>query len=311
MHARPRAKVNLTLEIGERDADGYHALESVFLRIGLADELTVAFSEGRARDELTLGGLPGAPVDGNLVLRAFANIRAVLGRDLPALAAHLDKRIPIAAGLGGGSADAAAAIDAALQMWRASLEPDEIALASAALGSDVPFFTLNAPAALVAGRGERLTALPALAGEAAVLLFCPHLTISTADAYSRFDELGGAPARADGVTRDLAGALLAGLDGHALATTWAGRLRDANDLWPAAADLQPALEPLRDELEHFTGMAWLMTGSGPTLFSLHSNVEDAIITGQQLARAGASVLAQGRLLFATNLVGPDPAWRYE
>src|SRR4051794_35339028 len=117
MHVRPRAKVNLSLKVGERGRDGYHPLDSTFLRIGLADELTVAFGDGEARDVLTVTGLPGADADGNIVLRAFAAVRRALGQDLPSLVAHLDKRIPVAAGLAGGSADAASAVEGALQMW--------------------------------------------------------------------------------------------------------------------------------------------------------------------------------------------------
>src|SRR4051812_18036928 len=103
MHARPRAKVNLSLKVGHRGRDGYHPLESTFLRIGLADELIVALGDIDGGDTLTVSGLSGADADGNIVLRALAAVRRVLSQDLPPLAAHLDKRIPIAAGLGGGS----------------------------------------------------------------------------------------------------------------------------------------------------------------------------------------------------------------
>ena len=161
MHARPRAKVNLTLSVGPRGRDGYHPLTSVFLRIGLADDLTVAFGNDEGNDVLTVSGLPGADVDGNLVLSAFRATRHALRLELPPLVAHLDKRIPIGGGLGGGSADAASAIDCALQMWGAGLSPaarDGVALE---LGADVPFFARNLDAALVSGRGETVEARPA------------------------------------------------------------------------------------------------------------------------------------------------------
>ncbi len=125
MHARPRSKVNLTLSVGPRGGDGFHSLRSIFLRVGLADELTVALADGLGSDVLTVAGLPGCPVDGNLVLRAFAAVRRVADRDLPPLVAHLDKRIPMAGGLGGGSSDGAAAIDAALASWRVAPGPGE------------------------------------------------------------------------------------------------------------------------------------------------------------------------------------------
>ena len=161
MHARPRAKVNLSLSVGPRGRDGYHPLTSVFLRIGLADDLTVAFSNNAGGDVLTVSGLGGCEVDGNMVLRAFRAVRHAMGQDFPPLVAHLEKRIPIAAGLGGGSADAASAVDCALQMWGVGLSPallDEVALE---LGADVPFFAHNVDAALVTGRGEKIEPLPA------------------------------------------------------------------------------------------------------------------------------------------------------
>ena len=139
MHARPRAKVNLTLRVGARGHDGYHPLESVFLRIGLADELTVAFGNGLGADVLTVSGLLGADVADNIVLRAFDTARRALGQELPPLVAHLDKRVPVAGGLGGGSADAASAVDCALQMWGAALSPALLADVALELGADVPF----------------------------------------------------------------------------------------------------------------------------------------------------------------------------
>ncbi len=188
MHARPRAKVNLSLSVGPLGRDGYHPLKSVFLRIGLADDLTVAFGNDEGADVLTVSGLPGADSDGNLVLSAFRATRHALGLNLPPLVAHLDKRIPVGAGLGGGSADAAAAVDCALQMWGAGLSPaarDEVALE---LGADVPFFAHNVDAALVSGRGETIEPQPPPAGIGLVLV-TPPIHMSTAAVFARFDEL--------------------------------------------------------------------------------------------------------------------------
>ena len=81
MHARPRAKVNLSLSVGARGRDGYHPLKSVFLRVGLSDELTVAFGDDDGDDVLTVTGLPGCEIDGNLVLRAFGAVRRTLGQE--------------------------------------------------------------------------------------------------------------------------------------------------------------------------------------------------------------------------------------
>src|SRR3954453_4653809 len=177
MHARPRAKVNLTLSVGPRGRDGYHPLSSTFLRIGLADHLTVAFGSGEGSDVLTVSGLPGCQADGNLVLKVFRAARGALGQEMPPLVAHLDKRIPIGGGLGGGSADAAAAMDAALQMWGAGLSPQMLAEVALELGADVAFFTANAAAAHVSGRGENIDPLD-VGGNPGLLLVTPPIAIS-------------------------------------------------------------------------------------------------------------------------------------
>jgi 4-diphosphocytidyl-2-C-methyl-D-erythritol kinase len=303
--ARPQAKINLTLEVPARGEDGYHQLKSVFLRVGLADRLEIRPGEG-AEDRLVVTGLPGSPTDGNIVLRALALLRAKASVPLPPLDVLLDKEIPIAAGLAGGSSDAAAALDLAAAAWgiEPSL-PERLALAME-LGSDVPFFDLHASAALVEGRGEKVTALAPPAGEAGVLLYCPPLAVSTMAAYARFDDLA-MPRTGEGPTAELALAIERGLDGRGLAV-WAERLSDANDLWPAAASLVPELVELRAWLEQQTGGAWLLSGSGPTLFSLCSTVDDAVGVARQLAES-QTLIADGTLIIATDLVGPDPAWR--
>src|SRR6185436_7910091 len=120
-------------------------------------------------DTLHVSGLDAGPPADNLVFRAIAAARAAIGGGhpggpgpAPALAARLEKRIPVAAGLAGGSSDAAAALDGALEAWAADLPAHERALAAAAAGSDVPFFLVGGPA-LVEGRGERVTPLNPLA----------------------------------------------------------------------------------------------------------------------------------------------------
>ena len=132
--------------------------------------------------------------------------------------------------MGGGSSDAAAAIDAALQMWGARLAPERHRELAAELGSDVPFFAFGGPAALVSGLGERVEPLGSPRGELGVLLLTPPIEMSTAAAYAKFDELvpggGGEPAGVPDLDRLVEAA---------------NELRDANDLWPAAVSLAPAL----------------------------------------------------------------------
>ncbi|MEP7360169.1 MAG: 4-(cytidine 5'-diphospho)-2-C-methyl-D-erythritol kinase [Chloroflexota bacterium] len=306
MHANPRAKINLTLSVGPRGHDGYHPLQSVFVRVGLADELVVGFAESGA-DTLSVTGLPGCPTDGNLVLRAFAAVRRVTGQNLPPLVANLDKRIPMAAGMGGGSSDGAAAIEIAESMWGLGLAPQVRAEIERELGADVPFFAHGGEAALITGRGEQVERLATLEGDLGVLLVTPSVALSTAQVFGRFDDLGE-PASSAQVSDELAAALRAGMSGPDL-VDWAARLRDANDLWPAAAAIAPGLAALREYLEAETDRPWLLTGSGSTLFALYRSADQATADGQLIVQAESELL-QGAIISAVTLSGPQPLWRY-
>jgi 4-diphosphocytidyl-2-C-methyl-D-erythritol kinase len=308
--ARPMAKVNLTLEVGPLGDDGYHPLRSLFLRIGLSDRLDVRPAAASAvADRLTMVGLAGAPVEGNIVLRAMAAVRERAGLPLPPLDVELDKRIPVAAGLGGGSSDAASALRLAQACWGVGLAAAEELELAAALGSDVPFFVADAEVALVEGRGEVVRSLPGADGGAGVLLVTPRVELSTRAVFARHDQLAGQRAeRTTSVSDDLAMALDNGLSGFGL-RDWAGRLRDANDLWSAAASLEPRLPALRDALERRTDRPWLLSGSGPTLFALYPSVTDAADAGRALADDGPPSLGDA-LIHAVDLIGPEPEWRY-
>jgi 4-diphosphocytidyl-2-C-methyl-D-erythritol kinase len=304
--ARPMAKVNLTLEVSGRRADGYHDLRSVFLRIGLADSLQVTAGWVGESDELLVSGLPGCPIQGNLVLRAFELLRETVEPRLPALRAELDKQIPLGAGLGGGSSDGAAAIELAAAAWGIGLAAGEAAELARSLGSDVPFFATTAPVALVEGRGEVVTPLPAVAGGAGVLLAISGTELSTARVFARHDELATS-GHAAGVSQRLADALGAGTTGADLVEL-SGELADGNDLWSAAADLLPQLVERRAQLERATGRRWLMSGSGSTLFAIYASPGEAIEAGRRLA-AGRTEAPTDVMLLATDLANPDDAWR--
>lgn len=292
---RPAAKVNLTVRVLGRRSDGYHDLRSTFLRIGLTDRLRVSPGGADGSDKLTVGGLPGVPTRDNLVQRAVDAIRARLGLDLPALDMTLEKGIPPAAGLGGGSSDASSALKLAQACWGIGLSgAEELALA-AELGSDVPFFVTGASVALVQGRGERVSPSPGVRGDLGLLLVTPAVRLSTANVFARYDELGPLPSSEVDV------------DTNGLVES-AAFLRNANDLWAAAASLEPSLPELRGELEEGTDRPWMMSGSGPTLFALYPSGEAAVMAGMELA-AGQSA-ASSNLLNAVDLAGPDPLWRY-
>jgi 4-diphosphocytidyl-2-C-methyl-D-erythritol kinase len=284
------AKLNLTLAVLGRRDDGYHALHSVMVPLGLGDALTVSeTSAGATRDSLRVTGLALSPTPDNLVLRAIAATRAAVeaaSHDstassrrepaMPPLAARLAKRVPVAAGLGGGSSDAAAAIDAALAAWSASLDADETAALAASLGSDVPFF-LARGAALVTGRGELVEPLPDIGAEPpAVLLVTPRLALATPGVFKAY--AGGERQleanRAREISERLAGDLRAGLTGAGL-LAMATELALGNDLMRAALSIAPGLESFVGALERLVGRPVCQSGSGPTLWALYPTLADA------------------------------------
>jgi 4-diphosphocytidyl-2-C-methyl-D-erythritol kinase len=304
--ARPMAKINLTLEVTGRRPDGYHELRSVFLRIALADRLSVAAGWASDEDQLTVSGLPGCPIEGNLVLRTFDLLREAVDPRLPALRAELHKAIPLGGGLGGGSSDGASAIDLAAAAWGIGLGPNERAELGEALGSDVPFFVAGEQAALVEGRGESVKLLPAIEGGVGVLLAASSAELSTSRVFARYDEMAPEAAKTD-ASDQMARALREGMTGAQLAEL-ATDMADANQLWPAAASLSPELVDRRETLERATDWRWALSGSGPTLFCVLPSLEEAIAAGTRLAADRPAELA-GVMLCAVDLDNPDNAWR--
>jgi len=195
----------------------------------------------------------------------------------PPLAARVDKRLPVAAGLAGGSSDAAAALDAALEAWGADLGGEGRRRVAAELGSDVPFFLAGGPA-LVEGRGERVTPLPWLRGAApapGLLLVTPAVPVSTPDGFAAYAAgirgIGGAARLA---SEHLASELRSGLSAHDLLVR-ASVLASANDLQPAADAVVPELVPFRRALRRITGRPVGLSGSGPTHWALYPSLAEA------------------------------------
>ena len=282
------AKLNLTLAVTGRRSDGYHSLHSVMVPLSLGDALTVSAAPPSAgRDTLRVTGLTLTSTPDNLVFKAIAGVRAAITETWPGapsvpppLAARLAKRIPVAAGLGGGSSDAAAAIAAALAVWGGSLPAEETAVLAALLGSDVPFF-LAAGAALVTGRGEFVEPLGDIesapqSGEGpAVLLVTPQLPVATAAVFKAY--AGGA--RRDGrqaldISETLVEAMRAGM-GVADLQARLPELAQANDLMPAALSLAPGLNTFVAALAKAIGRPVCLSGSGPTLWSLYTTLAEA------------------------------------
>lgn len=292
------AKLNLTLAVLGRNRDGFHDLHSVMVALDLADVLTLARAPA-GEDTLHVEGHDPGPATNNLVMRAIAETRRAVGGgwvDLggpagpaagqaPALAVRLEKRIPVAAGLGGGSSDAAAAVDGALEAWGAEIDPRTRLEIAARLGSDVPFFLIGRPA-LVEGRGERCTPLADVTGPPpGVLLVTPAVAVSTAAVYAAWDD--GAGPRDPGATRrtsaHLASEIAGGLSSARLVER-AGVLAVANDLYPAAATVVPELVAVRRSLARLLGRPVGQSGSGPTAWALYPSPQEAA-DGAELVRA--------------------------
>ncbi len=292
------AKLNLTLSVVGRRDDGFHDLHSVFVPLALHDILTVAPAGTTGQDTLHVTGLDAGPVDSNLVLRAISAARAAVGEGpgrpaTPPLAARLEKRIPVAAGLGGGSSDAAAAIGAALDAWGAAdqLDAERRHDVAAAVGSDAPFFLSGRPA-LVEGRGERVTPLKGVHGHPGILLVTPAVPVRTADVFAVFDG-SHAGSGGDGSVR-MTSAHLAQELGNGLSATdlvaRAGVLASANDLLPPAALVAPGLVKMRRALTRVLGRPIGLSGSGPTLWTLYPSpreAEDAAVTVERAIGDGS------------------------
>ncbi len=290
------AKLNLTLAIVGFRPDGYHALHSVFAPLGLSDRLSLSLAATQ-QDTLHVTGFDAGPLADNLVLGALAATRTAVGSGwpggpgpAPALAARLEKLIPAAAGLAGGSSDAAATMDGALESWGAELDPEARLATAARLGSDVPFFLVGGPA-LVEGRGEQVAPLHGLHGSPGVLLVTPAIAVSTPDVFDAFD---GIRSHGDSAVRmtshHLAEELRAKLSTADLVAR-AGALAAANDLLPAVALVVPALVPFRRALSRLLARPIGLSGSGPTLWSLYPSEGEAAIAADVVRVA----LRDGRL----------------
>ncbi len=292
------AKLNLTLAVVGRRTDGYHALHSLMVPLALADRLSLA-AAADGGDTLHVAGPDTGPIEENLVLHAIrlareaARLDPASGGSLPtALAVRLEKRIPVAAGLAGGSSDAAAALDGALEAWAIDLPGEVRAALAARIGSDVPFF-LAGGAALVEGRGERVTPIPAFRGEPpGVLLVTPRIAVSTADVFAAYAAGIGAGDRgtARATSEHLAAEAARGLSSATLLAR-ASVVAAANDLLPATLALVPALVPFRRALVRLLGRPVGQSGSGPTCFVLYPSLEEA----RRAADAVGAALAEGTL----------------
>ncbi len=237
---RASAKINWTLEVLGVRPDGYHELRSVVLPVNLHDDILVERGDGG----LSVAGCDGIPQERNLVYRAARRLAEFAGFQVPAARLTVVKRIPTGAGLGGGSADAAATLRMLNGFWDLQLSEAELLTVAAEIGSDVPALLLGGPV-LMEGRGERVRRLTAAELEAwavpkaeAIELLTPPIFASTPAVYREFRE--------------------------------SDRGRGRNDLQPAALRLYPGIAAALRELEARGLGEVAMSGSGSTVYGVRA-----------------------------------------
>jgi 4-diphosphocytidyl-2-C-methyl-D-erythritol kinase len=269
------AKVNLVLEVLGKREDGYHELVTVMQAVDLSDRLTL--EEAEALELRT--SAPGVPTDGrNLAMRAAVALREAAGVTRGARIT-LDKRIPVAAGLGGGSSDAASTLWALNRMWGIRWPVKRLQGLAERLGMDVPFF-LGKGRAMATGRGERLKPLPS-AGGLALVLVNPNFPLSTKEVYQRVP--AGWSAEDVGTRRML----------EALRSRSARRVAAAltNNLETVVEPAVPAIGRMKAALLAAGALGAVMSGSGPTVFGVARSFDQAQAIRRRVSRAGWSAWA--------------------
>jgi 4-diphosphocytidyl-2-C-methyl-D-erythritol kinase len=287
LRALAPAKVNLGLSVGPLREDGRHELATVMQSVSLADELVLSAgaSPGAAADEVICPGVGGP----NLASAALAAFREAFGWAAPPVTLRIEKRVPVAAGLAGGSADAAAALRLAAAASGLGDERGLLDLA-ARLGADVPA-QVRPGRWLAGGAGERLVALPAPAAALAVLVLPVAAALATADVYAEADRLGLArdASSVAAAARELEAALAGGA-----ALPPAGLL--VNDLQRAAISLCPPIDGVLAVARESGADAALVSGSGPTVIGLFAGGD--AVARVQAAAAELSGRAEGAIAAA-------------
>ncbi len=255
------AKLNLFLRVLAKEAEGYHGIETLFCLVSLADVLRAS---ARDAGEVTIDveGADVGPPEHNLAVRAANMVLDATGRRL-GVHLTLEKRIPVRAGLGGGSSDAAAALLAVNQLANGAVPRHELLQFAARLGSDVPFFLTGTPLALGWNRGERLLQLPPLPA-APVLLVTPPIGVGTAEAYGWVDAARESAGRRGAVALDL----------DAL-SRWGdiGRMA-GNDFESPVFHHRPEIRAAFEALVGTRPLVCRMSGSGSTLFAVYRSARD-------------------------------------
>lgn len=258
MRVRAYGKLNLTLHVVGTRVDGYHLLHSWVQSVDVFDELHFTVDDGGETVlEVEEGAVPTGSA--NLAWRAAEALRRRSGRRELGVRIRLRKGIPVAGGMGGGSADAAATLYALNRLWDLQLAPSELSRLGLGLGADIPF-CLQGGLALMEGIGERITAaVPP--GSLPLVVLNPDAQLSTAEVYRLYDRLAPSPPAAAGIHRDQ------------FLSAWRRGPQELaallhNDLEMAAVRLCPEVGRAKAALQRAGALAAVMSGSGPTVFGL-------------------------------------------
>jgi len=270
---RAHGKINLDLRVLGMRPDGYHELRTVFQALSLHDVLDCIARPGPFAIECDTAGVP---LDrSNLIWKAAQALWRSLRRDgeVRDVVVRLEKRIPLQAGLGGGSADAAAALIGLARAWRVPLQPSQFTDIAATLGADVPFF-LSGGTALGLGRGDEVYPLADLPRHWIVLLI-PGFGVSTSEAYGWYAS-----------ERDL-GRGQAAREPQYVPGPWPSRAAQMiNDLEPPIARHYPEIDQMKLALRRAGALAAAMSGSGSTVFGLFQKQRDAAAALERLSGSG-------------------------
>lgn len=265
------AKINVRLCVLAREWTGFHQIETIFCAISLADRVSVEPADGLY---LHVEGASTGPVTENLVFRAAERFYAAWGRP-PAARITLQKFIPVAAGLGGGSTDAAATLLALNRLHRHPFDRAALLAMGAELGSDVPFFLAGSAWALAWGRGERLLALPPLPRRPVVVVW-PGRGTATVDAYRQLDRTRGKHWPSTPVAL-----------GPAQLDRWpAVEALATNDFEPWALEAIPELQRIQTRLRDLGASLARLTGTGSAMFGLFDSTDAANAAADALSREG-------------------------
>ncbi|MEI7588619.1 MAG: 4-(cytidine 5'-diphospho)-2-C-methyl-D-erythritol kinase [Chitinophagia bacterium] len=249
----PNCKINLGLSILEKRTDGFHALETIFYPVALNDLLEITATSGHQNEmvQFTSSGnpIPG-DVSGNLCVKAYQVLKA----DFPQLSPvkiHLHKKIPIGAGLGGGSSDGANALIMLNDLFKLYLSKNQLLDYAAMLGSDCPFFILN-EACHATGRGEIMQTIPIHLEHYTIALIHPNISISTGWAFQQIKPCKKEKTIAEIIQQPI--------------TTWKNEL--INDFEKPVFDAHPTLLQIKNDLYHQGALYASLSGSGSSLFGL-------------------------------------------